>query len=308
MAQSIRAIRFHEYGGSDKLILETVPRPELKADEVLVKVHYAGVNPVDWKIRSGYLKDFMPVPLPYTPGIDVSGIVEEVGAGVKGLTKGQAVFGVAKGGYAEYAVAAAADLVPKPANVSFEAAATLPVGALTAWKAVEDAGVAKGQTVVIQGAAGGVGQFAVQFARLKGAKVIGTASAGNEGFVKSLGVEKAVDYRKGLAESGVKDVDAVIDTVGGDTLENSYALVKKGGTLVTIAGMVSEDKAKARGIKALGSGRGPAELLKQIADLMAKGSIRSEIGRVFPLADAKGAQDLSQSGHGRGRILLKVQD
>jgi len=308
MAQSIRAIRFHEYGGSDKLILETVPRPELKADEVLVKVHYAGVNPVDWKIRSGYLKDFMPVPLPYTPGIDVSGIVEEVGAGVKGLTKGQAVFGVAKGGYAEYAVAAAADLVPKPANVSFEAAATLPVGALTAWKAVEDAGVAKGQTVVIQGAAGGVGQFAVQFARLKGAKVIGTASAGNEGFVKSLGVEKAVDYRKGLAESGVKDVDAVIDTVGGDTLENSYALVKKGGTLVTIAGMVSEDKAKARGIKALGSGRGPAELLKQIADLMTKGSIRSEIGRVFPLADAKGAQDLSQSGHGRGRILLKVQD
>jgi NADPH:quinone reductase-like Zn-dependent oxidoreductase len=308
MAQSIRAIRFHEYGGSDKLILETVPRPELKADEVLVKVHYAGVNPVDWKIRSGYLKDFMPVPLPYTPGIDVSGIVEEVGAGVKGLIKGQAVFGVAKGGYAEYAVAAAADLVPKPANVSFEAAATLPVGALTAWKAVEDAGVAKGQTVVIQGAAGGVGQFAVQFARLKGAKVIGTASAGNEGFVKSLGVEKAVDYRKGLAESGVKDVDAVIDTVGGDTLENSYALVKKGGTLVTIAGMVSEDKAKARGIKALGSGRGPAELLKQIADLMTKGSIRSEIGRVFPLADAKGAQDLSQSGHGRGRILLKVQD
>ena len=308
MAQSIRAIRFHEYGGSDKLILETVPRPELKADEVLVKVHYAGVNPVDWKIRSGYLKDFMPVPLPYTPGIDVSGIVEEVGAGVKGLIKGQAVFGVAKGGYAEYAVAAAADLVPKPANVSFEAAATLPVGALTAWKAVEDAGVAKGQTVVIQGAAGGVGQFAVQFARLKGAKVIGTASAGNEGFVKSLGVEKAVDYRKGLAESGVKDVDAVIDTVGGDTLENSYALVKKGGTLVTIAGMVSEDKAKARGIKALGSGRGPAELLKQVADLMTKGSIRSEIGRVFPLADAKGAQDLSQSGHGRGRILLKVQD
>ena len=246
MAQSIHAIRFHEYGGSDKLVLETVPRPELKADEVLVKVHYAGVNPVDWKIRSGYLKDFMPVPLPYTPGIDVSGVIEEVGAGVKGLTKGQAVFGVAKGGYAEYAVAAAADLVPKPGNVSFEAAATLPVGALTAWKAVEDAGVTKGQTVLIHGAAGGVGQFAVQFARLKGAKVIGVASAANEAFVKGLGVEKVVDYKKGLAESGVTEVDAVIDTVGGDTLENSYALVKKGGTLVTIAGMVSEDKAKAR--------------------------------------------------------------
>jgi len=125
--------------------------------------------------------------------------------------------------------------------------------------------------------------------------------------VKSLGAEKAVDYKKGVAESGVTEVDAVIDTVGGDTLEKSYSLIKKGGTLVTIAGQVSEEKAKERGITALGSGRGPAELLKQIAELMAKGSIRSEVGKVFRLDEAKAAHDLSQTGHGKGRILLKVQ-
>jgi len=307
MSQSIRAIRFHEYGASDKLVLETIPQPELKADEVLVKVHFAGVNPIDWKIRAGYLKDYMPVSLPFTPGIDFSGTVVELGSGVKNLSKGQAVFGIAKGSYAEYAVASVGELVPKPNNVSFEAAATLPIGSLTAWKAVEDAGVKSGQTVVVQGAAGGVGLFAVQFARQKGAKVIGVASASNAAFVKGLGAEKVVDYKDGVAESGVKDVDAVIDTVGGETLEKSYGLVKKGGTLVTIAGQVSEEKAKERGIKALGSGRGPAEILKQIAELMAKGSIRSEVGKVFRLDEAKAAQDLSQTGHGKGRILLKVE-
>jgi NADPH:quinone reductase-like Zn-dependent oxidoreductase len=307
MAQDFRAIRFHEYGASDRLVLETIPRPALKADEVLIEVHFAGVNPVDWKIRAGYLKDFMPVPLPFTPGIDVSGIVADIGSGVTSLKKGQAVFGIANGGYAEYAVAKAADVVPKPDNLSFELAATVPIGALTAWKALEDAGIKSGQIVVVQGAAGGVGLFAVQFARLKGAKVIGTASAGNAAFVKGLGAEKVVDYKKASVESEIKDVDVVIDAVGGDALEKSYGLLKKGGTLVSVAGQVSEEKAKEHGIKALGSGRGPAELLKQIAEMLTKKSIRCEVGRIFPLAEAKAAQDLSQTGHGRGRILLQVK-
>jgi NADPH:quinone reductase-like Zn-dependent oxidoreductase len=249
----------------------------------------------------------MPVPLPFTPGIDVSGIVADIGSGVTSLKKGQAVFGIANGGYAEYAVAKAADVVPKPDNLSFELAATVPIGALTAWKALEDAGIKSGQIVVVQGAAGGVGLFAVQFARLKGAKVIGTASAGNAAFVKGLGAEKVVDYKKASVESEIKDVDVVIDAVGGDALEKSYGLLKKGGTLVSVAGQVSEEKAKEHGIKALGSGRGPAELLKQIAEMLTKKSIRCEVGRIFPLAEAKAAQDLSQTGHGRGRILLQVK-
>ena len=168
MSEQMKAIRFHEYGGSEKLVLESIPRPSPKANEVLIKVHFAGVNPVDWKIRAGLLKEYMPVQLPFIPGIDVSGTIEEVGSEVKTLKKGQAVFGVAKGAYAEYAIASAGDVTAKPDKLSFELAATLPVGALTGWQAVEDAGIKAGQTVVVLAAAGGVGLFAVQFARQKG--------------------------------------------------------------------------------------------------------------------------------------------
>lgn len=306
MSAAIRAIRFHEYGGSEKLVLETIARPVPKANEVLIKVHFAGVNPVDWKFRAGFLKEFMPLQLPVVPGIDVSGTIEEVGSDVKTFKKGQAVFGVAKGAYADFAIATASDVTAKPDKLSFESAATLPVGALTAWQAVEDAGVKAGQTVVVQGAAGGVGLFAVQFARAKGAKVIGIASSDNLAFVKSLGAEKVVDYGKDPLEKEIKNVDVVIDTVGGETLEKSYGLLKKGGVLVTMAGQVSEEKAKALGVKALGSNRGPTVELKMIGEMMAAKSLRSEVGKIFPLAEAAAAQDLSQARHGRGRILLRM--
>ena len=306
MSAEIKAIRFHEYGGSEKLVLETIPRPVPKANEVLIKVHFAGVNPVDWKFRAGYLKDFMPVQLPFVPGIDVSGTIEELGSEVKGLKKGQAVFGVANGAYAEYAIASANDITAKPDSLRFEQAATLPVGALTAWQAVEDAGIKAGQTVAVLGAAGGVGLFAVQFARAKGAKVIGTASSANLEYVKSLGAEKSVDYTKGPLETEIKNVDVVIDTVGGETLEKSYGLLTKGGVLVTMAGQVSEEKAKAHGVKALSSRRGPTEKLKMIGEMAAAKTLRAEVGKVFPLAEASAAQDLSQTRHGRGRIVLRV--
>jgi NADPH:quinone reductase-like Zn-dependent oxidoreductase len=305
MSEGMKAIRFHEYGGPEKLALETLPRPAPKANEVLIKVHFAGVNPVDWKFRAGYLKDYMPLQLPVVPGIDVSGTIEELGSEVKTLKKGQAVFGVAAGGYAEYAIASAADVTAKPDTLSFEQAATLPVGALTAWQSVEDAGIKTGQTVVVQGAAGGVGLFAVQFARAKGAKVIGVASGANKDFVKSLGAE-FVDYTKGALETEIKNADVVIDTVGGATLDKSFGLLKKGGVLVTMAGQLSEEKAKEHGIKGLHSRRGPTEKLKIIAEMVAGKTLRPEVGKIFPLAEAGAAQDLSQKGHGRGRILLRV--
>jgi NADPH:quinone reductase-like Zn-dependent oxidoreductase len=301
------AVRFHEYGGSEKLVLDTLQRPSLKDDEVLVEVYFAGVNPIDWKIRCGYMKDFMPVHLPFTPGIDLSGVVVDVGSGVKAIKRGQAVFGIGTGAYAQYAVAAEGDIVPKPANLSFEMAATVPLAALTAWKAVADSGAAEGYTVVIQGAAGGVGLFAVQFAAMKGARVIGTASEDNLKFVKALGAAKAVDYKIGSLEKDIGDADIIIDLVGGEALERAYGLLKRGGTLVTVAGQVSEAKAKSHGIRAIASGRGPTILLGDIAGLLADGSIYSEVGRVFPIAQAKDAQDQSQFGHGRGRVLLKVK-
>ena len=306
MPEQMKAVRFHEYGGSEKLVLESTPRPMPSATEILIKVHFAGVNPIDWKFRAGLLKNYMPVQLPSVPGIDVSGTIEELGSEVKTLKKGQAVFGVAKGAYAEYAIALASDVTAKPDNLSFELAATLPVGALTGWKAVEDAGIKTGQTVVVQAAAGGVGLFAVQFARAKGARVIGTASAANLDFVKSLGAEKSVDYSKGPLDREIKDADVVIDTVGGETLEKSYRLLKKGGVLVTVAGQISEEKAKEHGVKALRSGRGPTENLKMIGEMAAAKTLRAEVGKVFPLAEAGAAQDLSQTRHGRGRIVLRV--
>jgi NADPH:quinone reductase-like Zn-dependent oxidoreductase len=302
----MKAIRFHEYGGSDKLVLETISRPVPMANEVLIKVYFAGVNPIDWKLRGGLLKDYMPIQLPYIPGIDVSGTIEEVGSDVKTLKKGQAVFGVASGAYAEYAIALAGDVAVKPDNLSFELAATLPVGALTGLKVVEDAGITTGQTVVVQAAAGGVGLFAVQFARTKGARVIGTASASNRDFVKFLGAEKSVDYTKGSLETEIKDADVVIDTVGGETLEKSYVLLKKGGVLATVAGQISDEKAKEHGVKALRSGRGPTGNLKMIGEMVAAKTLRTEIGKIFPLAEAGAAQDLSQTRHGRGRIVLRV--
>lgn len=306
MSEQMKAVRLHEYGGSDKLILETIPRPVPQANEVLIKVHFAGVNPIDWKIRAGLIKNYMPVQLPFIPGIDVSGTVEEVGSEVKTLKKGQPVFGVAKGAYAEYAIALAADVAVRPDGLSFELAATLPVGALTGWKAVEDAGIKSGQTVVVLSAAGGVGLFAVQFARAKGARVIGTASGANLDFVKSLGAEKAVDYTKGPLEAEIKDADVVIDTVGGDALEQSYGILRKGGVLVTVAGQISEEKAKELGVKALRSGRGPTENLKMIGEMAAAKTLRAEVGKIFTLAEAGAAQDLSQTRHGRGRIVLRV--
>ena len=306
MPAQMKAIRFHEYGGPEKLVIETIPRPEPASNEVLIKVRFAAVNPVDWKLRAGFLKEYMPVQFPSTPGIDVSGTVEEVGSDVKTFKKGQSVFGIGKGTYAEYAIAGGTDIVVKPDNLTFEQAATLPVGSLTAWQCVEDAGIKTGQTVLVLGAAGGVGLFAVQFARMKGAKVIGTASTTNLGFVKSLGAERAVDYTKGPLDAEVKDVDVIIDTVGGETAEKSLGLLKKGGVIVTVAGMISEETAAAHGVKAVHSRRGPNEKLKMIGDMVAAKTLKPESGKIFPLADAGAAQDLSQKRHGRGRILLRV--
>ena len=301
----MKAVRYHEYGDSGKLTVESVPRPAPQAGEISVKVHFAGVNPVDWKLRSGMYKTFMPVTFPATPGREFSGVVEEIGAGVTNFTKGQKVFGTANGAYAEYVVVPAANVAPIPSGVTFEQAASVPLGALTAWHIIEDANLKPGQTVVIIGAAGGVGLFAVQFAKAKSAKVFGVASRGNLDFVRSLGAEP-IDYTAGPVSGKIKDADVVVDTVGGDALDSAYQLVRKGGLLLTVAGMPAEDKAKELGITAKSSGNRSSEPLGTIAGMLAAGKLITAPSKVFPLAQAGAAQDLSQAGHGRGRLLLKV--
>jgi NADPH:quinone reductase-like Zn-dependent oxidoreductase len=309
--QTMQAILVHNYGGPEQLKLEEVQRPDPQAGEVLIHVHAAGVNPVDWKIRQGFMKDFRPMQFPYIPGVDLAGVVEEVGPGVTAFQKGQAVFGQsAKGAYAEYAAASVETLALKLKTLNFDEAAAIPVGATTAWQGLFDQGeLQAGQRVLIQGASGGVGSFAVQFARWKGAHVIGTTSTANVDFVRSLGAETVVDYTSTPVEQVVHDVDLVLDTVGAHTLESSVQAVKRGGTLVTIAGQPPEEKVKERGVHvALFSSRVSSKLLQTFAQLIDEGQVKVPIGRVFPLRDARQAHELSESGHGRGRIVLHIAD
>ncbi|MDB5074639.1 MAG: NADP-dependent oxidoreductase [Chloroflexi bacterium] len=308
---TMQAIRFHEYGGPEKLVLDTLERPAPKEGEVLLKVHAAGVNPVDWKFRAGYLQQWMPIQLPYVPGNDVAGTVEEVGPGVTEFRKGQAVYGLAQGGtYAQYVVVPASQLAPMPKNLSFDEAASVPVGALTAWHALFTyADLQAGQTVLVHGGAGGVGAFAVQLAHWKGAKVIATASADNLDFVRSLGADTVIDYNATQFETVVRDVDVVVDTVGGDVLQRSWQVLRPGGILVSITEPPSEEEAKKRGVRAaMVQTAFTGEDLRRITELIESGQLKPELGPVFRLTDADKAQELSQTRHGRGRIVLHIAD
>src|SRR5512142_242796 len=219
---NMQAVRYHDYGGPQMLVVEQVPRPQPQPDQVLLRVLAAGVNPFDWKLRSGWLKEYVPLSLPYTPGVEGAGIVEAVGEDVTAIKPGQAVYGILSGSYAEYAIAGAGDIQPKPAHLTFEEAAGVAHGALTAWQAlIEDAKVEAGHKVLIHGGAGGVGVYAVQLACWRGAHVIATTSARNAEFVRSLGAEEVIDYNATRFETVVKDVDAVIDTVGDEVVERS---------------------------------------------------------------------------------------
>ena len=306
--QTMQAIRYHDYGGPEVLVLERAPRPEPKAGEVLVRVHAAGVNPVDWKFRRGNMKANVTLQMPNTPGFDVSGTVEALGQGVTAFQKGQAVFGRGTGSYAEFAVAPAGQLALKPAKLSFEQAASIPIGAVTAWCGLFDsAGLQAGQRVLVSGAAGGVGLFAVQFARWKGAHVTGTASAGNVEYVRSLGAEKVLDYHTTPAKSLGRSMDVVFDCVGGEAQAPLWEALKPGGMFVTIAGRITEETAKQHDARtAPVSAKATTELLQKIAGLIESGTVAPHVGRVFPLAEARQAHTLSETGHGRGRIVLKV--
>jgi NADPH:quinone reductase-like Zn-dependent oxidoreductase len=307
----INAIQVHDYGEPDQLKLVQIECPEPKEGEVLVRVYAAGVNPVDWKIRSGMYRNYMPTDLPYVPGADLAGIVETVGSGVVDFQPGQEVYGrSAHGSYTEYAIASANSLALKPKSLSFDEAATVPVGAATAWQGIFDHGnLQPGQRVLILGGSGGVGLFAVQFARWKGAHVIATTSTDNVEFVHSLGAEVVVDYKKVRVEDEVHDVDLVFDTVGGNALPSALPTLKRGGTLVTIAGQPDEAKAQELGIHTdRFSAQVSTELLNTFTQLIDEGQIKVFIQSVFALGEADKAHELSQSGHGRGRIILHIAE
>jgi len=298
----MRAIVVRETGEPDVLQLEETDAPEPSDGEVLIVVRAASVNPVDWKYRRGLADK----PLPAILGLDVSGTVESSRA--DGFAEGDDVFGwAASGGYAELATASASAIAKKPAAVSHEQAASIPVAGITAWQSLFDrGGLTEGQTAVIAGAAGGVGHFAVQLAKHAGARVIGTGSARNRDFVLGLGADEYVDYTEqdvGEVVSGVADV--AFDTVGGDTTETLLPTLREGGILVTIAAAPPEEAAAERGARAVLHVTSPsAEQLARVADLVASGDVRVEISEVLPLSEVKRAHELSESGHTRGKIVL----
>jgi NADPH:quinone reductase-like Zn-dependent oxidoreductase len=305
----MQAIRVHQYGESDVLNLETIAQPEPQPNEVLIRVQATGVNPIDWKIRSGSIKESFPMPMPYTPGMDIAGTVEAIGSEVKAFQVGQAVYGeLTVGAYAEFATASPDTIALKPQTLDFVQAASVPMVAMTAYQALFNHGdLQPGQTVLIHAASGGVGMFAVQFAKWKGAHAIGTASAANADFVRSLGADRVIDYKSTPFEQEVQNVDVVLDTLGGDTQARSYGVLKPGGVLISVAAPPDAQKAQERGVRAERIGMKPSSsLLEEIANLIDSGQIKTVIAQTFPLSEARQAQDLSQNGHVRGKVVLQI--
>jgi NADPH:quinone reductase-like Zn-dependent oxidoreductase len=312
MMATMQAVRFHDYGGPDVLVLEEIPRPQAGPGEVLIRVHAAGVNPLDWKVRAGRVKAMIAHRLPLIPGWDVSGVVEAVAPDVTAFKVGDAVYGMLdfrrNGAYAEYVAARPLHLALKPSTIDHIQAGAVPLASLTAWQSLfRVAGLKSGQTVLIHAAAGGVGHFAVQFAKEKGAKVIGTASADNRGFLRELGADEVIDYRTTDFEVAAHDVDVVLDTIGGDTQQRSWQVLKKGGILVATLGISSPDAAKQHGVRGEGIFVQPdTDHLAQIAAMIDAGKLRPAVSTTLPLKDAVRTHELSEAGHVRGKIVLQV--
>jgi NADPH:quinone reductase-like Zn-dependent oxidoreductase len=305
----VKAIRIREFGGLEVLKYEDVPEPQPGLDEIRIRVIAAGVNPMDWKVRQGAIK----LPLPMILGLDVAGVVDALGPDVDEFKPGDHVFAkvsLGQGGYAEYTATNALQAAHKPKSIGFIEAAAVPTAGLAAWQALFDiAGLKKGQSVLVHGAAGGVGSFAVQFAKWKGARVIGTASGGNIEFLKSIGADVAIDYKAQRFEKVVQDVDVVLDTVGGDTFERSWGVLKPGGFLVTTVASIPSGAAEAHGVRASGMlTRDDGNELAQIAAIIDERRIKPIVTTVLPLSEARKAQEMSESRHTRGKIVLRVAE
>ena len=313
----MRAIQVTEFGGPEVLRLVDVERPSPIPTEVLVEVHAAGVNPVDWKTRQGRGAAANSGPPPFTLGWDVAGVVAEVGRGVTLFSPGDRVFGMpwfprAAGAYAEFVAAPSRQFARMPESLSFEEAAALPLAALTAWQSLVDtAELGAGQTVLINGASGGVGHLAVQIAKARGAKVIGTARAVNHAFLRELGVDECVDREQVEVQDAASGVDLVLDFVGGDASTAALATLREGGLLISVPGGPNENalaEAKKRGVRVTGILVEPdGHALGEIAALVSDGRLEANVDRTLPLEDAAKAHELLEAGGVRGKIVLAVK-
>ena len=315
----MKAIVINGFGGSDRLELTDRPVPSPAEDEVLIELVYTSVNPVDWKIREGMLQTMFPYEFPIILGWDAAGTVKAAGKAVTGLEPGERVFAYCRkpkiqwGTYAEFVTMPAAAVAPIPANLDFAEAATIPLTGLTAWQALFDAAKLKaGDTVLVHAGAGGVGSLAVQFAKSAGATVFTTASARNLDYVRDLGADLAIDYTKeGFAEAvrraAPDGVDVVFDTVGGDVQRQSYPVLRPRGILVGIVDPPSEAEARQHGARCAHVFVSPnGEQLRRIGELLERGTVKPPAVEEMRLEDAAAAQERSQGGHVRGKIVLRI--
>ena len=304
------AVEFDSYGGPDVLELRRRSAPEPAPGEVLVRVRAASVNPVDWKIRSGMLQKFFPAVFPVITGRDGAGEIMTVGGGAEPSLVGKRVCFLAPRGVGTWCaklVLPEAEAVPFPESVSFEHAASLPLAGISAWIAiVQTANIVPGMRVLIHAAAGGVGSLAVQLARIRGAEVVATCSQSNVDFVQSLGAE-AIAYDKMPFEDAVRDVDVVLDVIGGDVHRRSYRVLKRGGTIVCLAAAPFQDLGTQYGVKVVVPQvlSDPAALT-QIVALVAAGKLKPCVEHVLPLSDFAKAQQMSETGHARGKTVLTL--
>jgi 2-desacetyl-2-hydroxyethyl bacteriochlorophyllide A dehydrogenase len=308
----MKAVVAHEYGAPEVLKLEQVPRPEPKQDEALVRVIASGVNPADPLTLSGkYAREFG-THLPLIPGYEIAGLVEKTGSNVTKLRIGDAVYGYPTfgGGWADFVTVKEWEVAAKPKSLNFLEAAAVPMGALTAWQALVDVAKLKpGQTILIHGGSGGVGSFAVQIAKARGARVIATASTANQDLLKQLGADIAVDYTKTKFEDAVRDVDVVLDPVGRETLARSYGVVKKGGIVMSLVARPDPVELKKRGIHGAAISVHPdAADLAEIAQLIDAGKIKPIVTEVLPLSEAIRAQQQAATHHTRGKVVLRIAD
>ena len=308
----MKAIVAHEYGAPDVLKVEEVPRPEPNEDEALVRVIASSVNPADPLTLSGkYAREFG-THLPLIPGYDIAGIVEKTGANVTKLKVGDTVYGYPNfgGGWADYVTVKEFEVAPKPKSLNFVESAAVPMGALTAWQALVDvAKLQPGQTVLIHGGSGGVGSFAIQIAKARGARVIATASTTNQDLLKQLGADVAVDYTKTKFEDVAKDVDAVLDPVGKETLAGSYNVIKKGGIVMSLVARPDPAQLEKNGIRGAGISVHPdAEDLAEIAQLIDAGKIKPIVTQVLPLSEAIAAQQQAATHHTRGKVVIRIAE
>jgi NADPH:quinone reductase-like Zn-dependent oxidoreductase len=305
----MKAVQIHQYGGLEELKYEDAPLPVIQADEVLVKIYATSVNPIDWKVRKGSHGNYQ---FPLILGWDAAGIVEKAGDQVTAFKVGDAVYGrpdvTRNGTYAEYVAVKADQLAPKPTTADFLTAASIPLAGLTAWQGIFDHGkLQAGQKILIHGGSGGVGSFAIQFARWKGAYVATTASESNVQFLKDLGADEVIDYKKDHFEEKLQDFDVVFDTIGGDTQHKSIQVLKPGGILVSTVGIAEPDTLKERNIEGVQyMAQSYPEQLKQIGELLDAGKIQPIITKVFPLNAVAEAQKASEQGHTRGKIVVQV--